>query len=93
MQENTVIPLLGAAVLVLSACDASGQLPTAESESKVAALPPKYLQVDQFQRCLKSKQVGTQQRWCMPVSKPERCPSHSWDQLSQMKGGEKVPAC
>lgn len=91
--KRTIPLLLGASVLMLSACNSGGQSPAAQPDSAASALPPRYLEVDQFQSCLASKQVGTYQQWCMPASKPDGCPSQSWDQLDKMQGNDKVPSC
>lgn len=54
-----------------------------------AALPPKYLQVDGFQNCLKTKDMGTWQSYCIPKNKPKFCKESSWQQLQTMN----LPAC
>lgn len=93
-RKRIVSLLLGAAVLALGACSSDNSVPADRSGAPAAsALPPAYLQVEGFQQCLKSKQVGTYTRWCMPASKPDHCPSQSWDQLNRMQGHDKVGSC
>ena len=91
--KKAIIFLLGATVLTLSACNPGGQPPANQSDSTASALPPKYLEIANFQNCLESKQVDTHQQWCMPASKPDSCPTQSWDKLNQMQGNDKIPSC
>lgn len=58
-----------------------------------AVLPPKYLSVANFQKCLATKNMGTWQSWCMPVKKPNACPDDSWKQLNGFIGKDRVPQC
>jgi len=58
-----------------------------------AVLPPKYLSVADFQKCLATKNMGTWQSWCMPAKKLDACPNDSWKQLSGFTGKDRVPSC
>lgn len=58
-----------------------------------AVLPPKYLSVTDFQKCLATKNMGTWQAWCMPATKLNECPDDSWKQLSDLVGKDRVPSC
>lgn len=58
-----------------------------------AVLPPKYLGVPDFQKCLSTKNMGTWQSLCMPASKPDQCPDNSWTQLNGLTGKDRVPSC
>ena len=58
-----------------------------------AALPPKYLEVKDFKKCLAEKDMGTYSMWCLPANKPEACPKESWEQLNNLTGQDKVPSC
>ncbi len=51
------------------------------SSHAMAALPPQYLSVPDFKRCLSSQSKGTWQAWCVPKQKPTGCPQSSWDAL------------
>lgn len=84
--KNLTIILGGLTAVILGGC-------TLSDDSSVSALPPKYLEVSEFQSCLETKQLNSHEQWCMPASKPSICPSASWAQLSQLKGGDKVPPC
>ncbi|NLD15411.1 MAG: hypothetical protein GX665_10045 [Gammaproteobacteria bacterium] len=64
-----------------------------DSQQALSALPPQYLQVDQFQSCLRSEQVGSYSRWCLPAVRPDSCPLDSWEQLQQLQSSERVPGC
>jgi hypothetical protein len=82
-----------AAFIILSGCNTSDAPPTDSLASPALALPPKYLEVRQFQSCLAVEQVDSYEQWCMPASKPDSCPSESWSQLNQLQGNDKVPSC
>lgn len=58
-----------------------------------AALPPQYLSVPQFDRCLATQDHGSYQSLCMPAKRPKACPADSWAQLSALTGAQRVPAC
>ncbi len=58
-----------------------------------AVLPPKYLGVADFQKCLATKNMGTWSAWCMPASKPASCPDDSWTQLNGLTEKDRVPGC
>jgi hypothetical protein len=47
-----------------------------------AVLPPKYLTVPAFDKCLKEKKVDSHTAWCLPKNKPVTCPKESWAKLS-----------
>ena len=53
-----------------------------------AALPPKYLAVKDFRRCLATQQIGSYRTWCIPAAKPESCPATSW--TSSKRSEEKT---
>ena len=55
----------------------------------MAALPPAYLSVPQFQQCLAQKQESTYTHWCLPATKPDGCPDGSWSALQV----DDIPAC
>jgi hypothetical protein len=81
-----------AALVVIGGCTAG--TPSEDSlASPVSVLPPKYLEVREFQSCLEARTVDSYQQWCMPAAKPESCPSESWSQLSQLQGKDRVPSC
>lgn len=48
-----------------------------------AALPPKYLRVPEFKKCLGTVHLGTANFFCMPDKKPGACPAESWKQLEK----------
>jgi len=56
-------------------------------------LPPKYLSIPDFQKCLATKNMGTWQSWCMPAKKPSVCAEQSWQQLNSLTGKDRVPDC
>jgi len=58
-----------------------------------AVLPPKYLSIKDFKQCLKTKNMGSWEALCMPAQKPTACPDGSWQQLQNLTGADKVPAC
>ena len=65
----------------------------AAATNSAAALPPKYLAVQDFKACLSTQQISTYRAWCMPAKKPENCPAASWAQLKALRGTDQVPAC
>ncbi len=62
-------------------------------ESAVAVPAPKYLEIEDFGKCLASKDMSTWTAWCLPAQKPEACPEESWKQLHRLTGNDKVPEC
>lgn len=58
-----------------------------------ASLPPKYLNVPQFNKCLGTKEVGTIQQWCLPSKRMDQCPEPSWEQLRNLTGRDRLPDC
>jgi hypothetical protein len=63
--------------------------------SASAALPPKYLSVPDFDRCLSQADApgGTYRTWCLPPSKAAACPAASWKQLRALTGQQALPPC
>ncbi len=58
-----------------------------------AALPPKYLEIPQFERCLAEQDQGSYRTWCLPNARPAACPEESWRVLSALQGQDQVPPC
>ena len=56
-------------------------------------LPPAYLKVKQFKRCLGQSNQGTWQAWCLPSKRPQACPTSSWQQLNQSPYNDGLTAC
>jgi hypothetical protein len=54
-------------------------------------LPPKYLSVPQFKKCLSQKDMGTYKSWCLPEHQPKGCPDASWERLKYNK--DQLPYC
>ena len=71
----------------------TGLLLAAVATASVAALPPKYLGIKDFKRCLAVRQFATYRAWCMPAAQPESCPAASWAELKALTASERVPAC
>ncbi|STQ91163.1 hypothetical protein EV682_103349 [Iodobacter fluviatilis] len=61
--------------------------------NSAAALPPKYLEIKDFKKCLKDKAVDSYYILCMPDKKPATCPRASWKQLNALTANDRVPAC
>lgn len=61
--------------------------------SSFAVLPPKYLGIKDFDKCLTDRQVDTYRALCIPASKPKACPRLSWKQLRSLKGQDRIPRC
>ena len=59
----------------------------------IAALPPKYLEVEGFQQCLAEKEVGSYSVWCLPEEKPDACSAESWKKLLEFSGNDQLPDC
>jgi deoxyribonuclease-1 len=53
------------------------------------ALPPKYLSVPGFKKCLSEKSMGTWTSICLPSKMPSPCAIDSWKQLTKMD----LPSC
>ena len=77
MLKNTLIAWLLAIVALNSA----------------AALPPKYLGIKDFKRCLATQQIDSYRAWCIPAEKPGICPATSWDQLKALSGKDRLAEC
>ena len=60
-----------------------------KSLGKTEALPPAYLNVDNFKSCLSTKSMGTWDSYCLPKQKLKKCSTKSWLKLSKMD----IPAC
>jgi leader peptidase (prepilin peptidase) / N-methyltransferase len=45
-------------------------------------LPPAYLAVADFKKCLATQSMGTWEAYCLPETKPDSCPQASWDSLN-----------
>lgn len=58
-----------------------------------AALPPKYLAVEDFKRCLATQEINGYRAWCLPPEKPVDCPPPSWAELKALAGNDQLPAC
>lgn len=65
---------------------------TAEAAA-INVLPPKYLSVKNFQKCLGTKSMGTWNSWCIPKHKPLFCPKSSWEALNNLQKTEPMPKC
>jgi hypothetical protein len=61
--------------------------------SAFSALPPKYLGVSDFKKCLAEKQQETMTSVCLPTQKPKMCLANSWRQLQALKGKDAVSPC
>ncbi|MEI7430951.1 MAG: hypothetical protein WCL27_10900, partial [Betaproteobacteria bacterium] len=61
--------------------------------NSAAALPPKYLAIEDFKQCLATQKINTYSAWCMPAKKFESCPTTSWEQLQALSGADKLPDC
>lgn len=61
--------------------------------SGFAVLPPKYLGIKDFDKCLTDRQVDTYRALCIPASKPNACPRASWKQLRLLNGQDRIPRC
>lgn len=61
--------------------------------SSFAVLPPKYLGIKDFDKCLTDKQVDTYRALCIPANKPKACPKSSWKQLRSLSGQDRIPRC
>ena len=82
------------ALLALQGCQqAAPPMAPSGTSALMTVLPPAYLQVAGFQRCLGEQTVGTHRQWCLPVARPVKCPEASWQQLNQLQGRDRVPAC
>lgn len=81
------------APLAVQGCQQVAPPVAPSATAALTALPPAYLQVDGFQRCLGEQTVGTHRQWCLPVTRPAQCPEASWQQLNQLQGRDRVPAC
>ncbi|CAK5109376.1 unnamed protein product [Meloidogyne enterolobii] len=52
------------------------------NEGNIRALPPFYLRVTGFKKCLESKEInGDHEVWCFPEDIPAGCDPNSWAQL------------
>lgn len=47
-------------------------------------LPPPYLSVKNFKKCLGTKKEDSYSVYCLPTTKPSLCPKESWKKLNEM---------
>ncbi|MFC7421757.1 hypothetical protein ACFQNF_18010 [Iodobacter arcticus] len=66
---------------------------TGISANSFAALPPKYLEIKDFKKCLQEKEIDSYRIVCMPKKKLAACPRASWKQLNALTENDKIPAC
>ena len=71
----------------------SGMVFAAVASEGIAALPPKYLEVEGFQQCLAVKEVSSYSVLCMPEEKPDSCSAQSWKKLLELSGNDQLPDC
>lgn len=71
----------------------SGMLFACVATGSTAALPPKYLGIEDFKLCLGTQDNTTYRSWCIPAEKPASCPAASWEQLRALAGADKLPDC
>ncbi|WP_119342569.1 hypothetical protein [Facilibium subflavum] len=83
--------MLNADVQLSESLKPSDQKGVKESQlvSGMGMLPPKYLEVKDYQKCLQTRDNGSWQSWCLPQQKPKDCPQDSWDALS----AQNIPDC
>lgn len=67
-------------IFIYSIIEISGK----EKQITNLILPPKYLQIKDFKKCLNVKQQDTYYYYCLPANKPKLCPQNSWEQLTLM---------
>lgn len=84
---------LAVPALVLAACAAPQPVPPPAPGPVVGMPAPRYLSVLQFATCLGEQNMGSYRAWCLPAAKPAACPEPSWQQLNQMTGPDRLPAC
>ncbi len=49
-----------------------------------AALPPPYLQVSGFKKCVAIKDMGSWKAYCLPKYRPALCDKQAWQKLQQL---------
>lgn len=54
-------------------------------------LPPKYLSVNKWQKCVGSMTKGDAKFVCLPSSKPKHCSKRSWKKLIKLKELNSCP--
>jgi|GEM_PF-5528482 len=47
------------------------------------SMPPTYLNIPDFKKCLGTKVEGSATFYCFPGTKPDSCPQASWDMLEK----------
>ncbi len=82
-------------VILLGACDDQHKQKISNKQviGGNAVLPPKYLSIDGWQKCIGKKDMGTWKAICMPKSKPAACSDNAWKQFTGLTGKDKVPDC
>jgi hypothetical protein len=67
--------------------------PTNDSKQKIveASLPPTYLSVDGYKKCLSTIKKESSESWCLPENQPTECTGASWEQLKLNDGN--LPYC
>lgn len=91
--KSTFTAVLLMPLILAAACNAAVESSSDSNKPNAAALPPKYLEVSDFQRCLGKESHGTYTTWCLPSERPETCVSASWQALVKLQGKDAVPSC
>uniref|UniRef100_A0A914NWX6 Candidate secreted effector n=1 Tax=Meloidogyne incognita TaxID=6306 RepID=A0A914NWX6_MELIC len=64
------------------------------NERNRRALPPFYLSVEGFEKCLESKETNEDYEvWCFPEKKPANCDPKSWKQLKENQDNDGLKQC
>ena len=77
MKKNVIL-VLGVLLLALTA---------------FAKLPPRYLEIKDFEQCLGTRDMCGMKSWCMPTEKPDACEEESWEELNALTGDDRLPSC
>ncbi|KAL3070616.1 hypothetical protein niasHT_032406 [Heterodera trifolii] len=59
----------------------------------VAALPPKYLGIENHDKCLTDEPIGSSRRLCLPAQKKSECPDETLKALNDLEEGQHPPTC
>ncbi|CAK5040447.1 unnamed protein product [Meloidogyne enterolobii] len=64
------------------------------NERSIRVLPPFYLTVPEFKKCLESKEInGDHEVWCFPEDIPAGCDPKSWKQLKEHQEKDGLKQC
>jgi hypothetical protein len=89
------IAILSLVMIIVSACQNNQKISSEKKHNAEVvvggkgSLPPAYLSIPGFQKCTKTKSMGSWKSICLPINKPVTCSQKTWKKLQETK----IPSC